>query len=63
VTPAVESPRNVYKHSYAREIEHFVNCVAEKEKPISPAADGLAIMRIIDAIYASAKSGKEVSLA
>jgi predicted dehydrogenase len=63
VTPAVDSPRNVYKHSYAREIEHFVACVQKTEKQISPAADGLAIMRIVDAIYASAKSGKEVSLA
>jgi predicted dehydrogenase len=62
VTPAVESPRNVYKQSYAREIEHFVACIQGEDELMSSGEDGLAILRIVEAIYASAESGKEVSL-
>jgi predicted dehydrogenase len=62
VTPAVETPRNGYKQSYDREIEHFVACIRRGETQISPGEDGLAIMRVADAIYASAKSGREVTL-
>lgn len=62
VTPAIEAPRNGYKQSYDREIEHFVACIRRGETQVSPGEDGLAIMRIADAIYASAKSGREVAL-
>ncbi len=63
VTPATQSPKNLYRHSYDREIEHFVSCIRHGEPGLSPGADGLTIMRIADAIYASAKSGREVALA
>jgi predicted dehydrogenase len=62
VTPAIEPPRNVFKQSYDREIEHFVACIRRGETQVSPGEDGLSIMRIADAIYASAKSGREVTL-
>jgi predicted dehydrogenase len=63
VTPAIESPvRNLYQQSYQREIEHFVACIRRGETPISPGVDGLQVMRIADAIYASARSGREVAL-
>ena len=41
---------------------HFVDCCLGLAKPISPATDGLAIMKILDALYQSAKTGKAVSL-
>lgn len=62
VTPAIESPRNVYQQSYYREIEHFVACIRRGETQVSPGEDGLAIMRIADAIYASAAGCGEVAL-
>ncbi len=63
ITPAVEPPsRNLYQQSYDREIEHFVACIRRGETPVSPGEDGLAIMRIADAIYSSAQSGREVAL-
>ena len=62
VTPAMESPRDVYKQSYAHEIEHFIDCVRRRGKPLSPGEDGLALMKIVDALYASADAGREVAL-
>ena len=63
VTPAMDKPQNRYRTSYDREIEHFDGCVRGREPGLSPGTDGLAIMRLIDAIYASANSGREVVLA
>ena len=41
-------------------MEHFVNCALGKEECIATAEDGLEIMKIIDAIYESARTGHEV---
>jgi predicted dehydrogenase len=59
VTPQVASTRNVYKLSYAQEIEHFADCVRRRTQPMSPGEHGLALMRLTDAIYASAEAGRE----
>lgn len=63
VTPTKEeSPKNLYKKSYQNELLHFVNCLM-KEKPLtSSGEENLERMRIVDAIYESAKSGHEVKL-
>ncbi|MBQ8605770.1 MAG: Gfo/Idh/MocA family oxidoreductase [Clostridia bacterium] len=45
---------------FENEIAHFVDCVANGTKCISPADDGIEIMKILDAIYESAKTGHEV---
>ncbi len=62
VTPELASPRNVYKQSYAAEIDHFVDCVRRRARPVSPGEDGLELMRVVDALYASAAEGREVVL-
>jgi len=43
-----------------REIAHFVECIKEKKEPSSSGEKGLRVMRILDAIYESAKTGREV---
>ena len=45
---------------FDNEINHFVDCVVNKTPCLSPAADGVEIMRILDAVYRSARSGHEV---
>jgi predicted dehydrogenase len=45
------------------EMVHFVECVLGRAQPISPGADGLAVQRMLDAIYRSAALGKEVAVA
>ncbi|WMJ22971.1 Gfo/Idh/MocA family oxidoreductase [Paludicola sp. MB14-C6] len=47
---------------FANEINHFVSCITDGIPCISPAQDGVDIMRILDAIYESARTGHEVVL-
>ena len=61
VTPAIE-PKNYYKESYRREIDHFIDCIQTNRKPLTPGAEAASILRILDAMYASASSGQEVSV-
>jgi predicted dehydrogenase len=43
-------------------VTHFVDCLTTGQKPISPGTDGLRIMRILDAMYQSAETGKAVDI-
>lgn len=45
---------------FNREIAHFVDCCLGNCECISPAEDGVTLMKILDAIYESAKTGHEV---
>lgn len=47
---------------FANEINHFVDCVLTGAPCKSPAKDGVDIMRILDAVYESARTGHEVVL-
>ena len=65
VTPALESSRNIYKQSYEQELDHFVRSVThpgEGARPGATAEEGLQLMRVIDAIYQSAETRREVRL-
>lgn len=44
---------------FEAEIAHFVDCVINKTECRSPAKDGVALMKMIDAIYESAATGHE----
>jgi hypothetical protein len=43
-------------------ISHFVNCIVEGKKPLIPIEESLKVQQIMDAIYTSAETGKEVRL-
>ena len=45
---------------FQKEIDHFLAAVAGETEIKAPAEDGIEIMRILDAVYKSAASGKEV---
>lgn len=47
---------------FSNEINHFVSCIKNEARCISPADDGIEIMKILDAIYESAKTCREVIL-
>ena len=47
---------------FDNEIRHFLDCVQTGAQPISPAADGVAVQRILNGIYESAKVGKEIKI-
>ncbi len=46
--------------SFVREINHFVDCVNGKAECLAPAEDGVEMMKILDAVYESARTGHEV---
>jgi len=62
VTPALESARNIYKQSYEQELDYFLRCITQGERPMASAEEGRELMRIIDAIYQSAEARREVRL-
>jgi predicted dehydrogenase len=43
-------------------LHHFVLCVLEGRKPLVAPEESFEVQRILDALYASAASGKEVRL-
>ncbi|MDY3929160.1 MAG: Gfo/Idh/MocA family oxidoreductase [Clostridia bacterium] len=45
---------------FEAEMRHFADCCLNGTKCIAPAEDGLEVMKILDAIYESAKTGHEV---
>ena len=56
---------NNYKESrdfFEAEMAHFVDCIANGTECCAKAEDGIEVMKILDAIYLSAKTGHEVIL-
>ena len=45
---------------FQREMQHFIDCVNGKTECRAKAEDGIWVMKILDAIYESAKTGHEV---
>src|SRR5690625_2127210 len=62
ITPQVDNLGFNFRQSFTNEINHFVDCINGKQESIAPISDGVEIMRILNAIYESAKKGKEVYL-
>jgi predicted dehydrogenase len=60
--PALMQPRRETHNQFALELDHFSQCVGSGAQPHSPGEDGLQDMRIISAIYESARLGKTVSV-
>jgi predicted dehydrogenase len=51
----------ILSHSEDR-IHHFVGCALEGKKPLVAAEESLKLQQVLDAIYTSAATGKEVRL-
>lgn len=61
VTPQIANLKND-QPMFDGEMNHFVDCIQGRAECIATADDGIEIMRILDAIYESAKTGHEVIL-
>lgn len=61
-TPLLDPNGSSFEHNFIEEIKHFVSCITDGTECLSPAEDGLELMKIIDAIYKSAETGHEVIL-
>ena len=62
ITPQIDNLGFDFVKSFANEINHFVECCQEGKETIAPVADGVQVMKMLNAIYESAKTGKEVYL-
>lgn len=60
VTPVC--PPESFSDEFQAEVNHFVHCFSTGEPCRSPAEDGVQIMRILDAVYESGRTGHEVLL-
>jgi predicted dehydrogenase len=49
-------------HQFAREADHFAQCILENRQPVTPGEEGLRDMQLIEAIYQSCQEGKPVKL-
>jgi len=58
----MESPQLLFRRSYENELKHFLGAVRNVHPVISTADEAVHRMRIVDAIYKSARTGKEVVL-
>ena len=47
---------------FSNEINHFVECVKTGAPCRNPAEDGVTLMKILDGIYESARTGKSVDI-
>jgi len=50
------------KSQFAREIDHFSDCLRQNRTPHTPGEEGQQDLRIIEALYRSAREGKPVKL-
>ena len=60
VTPALETSKNQYRQSMEAQISHFADALRANRKPMGSADEVLGVMELVDAIYKSAETGKEV---
>ena len=56
-TPVAE-PENMFNN----EIRHFIDCIKLGQQPIATLEDGMAVQKILNGIYDSARLGREVKL-
>ena len=49
-------------NQFVAEMDHFAECVRENKEPRTPGEDGLADLKVIEALYQSAQSGKTVEM-
>lgn len=61
-TPQIDNLGFDFENAFTAEINNFVDsCLTGKEN-IAPVADGVAVMKMLSAVYESARTGKEVML-
>jgi len=61
ITPKkIVTPSNLFKKSYEYELQHFVGALRGNNNILSGGEDALKVMGIVDAIYKSAKTNKEI---
>lgn len=61
-SPCLDQENNKFEEIFIKETAHFIDCIANNTPCLNPGEDGVAIMKILDAIYKSAETGSEVKI-
>jgi predicted dehydrogenase len=56
----MDDPAHLFRRSYENELKHFLGTVRNLHPVISTSEEAVQRMKIVDAVYKSARTGKEV---
>lgn len=60
MTPDIDHLSFDMESGFQNEINHFIACIKEETENIAPVQDGVEIMKVLNGIYESGKTGKEI---
>ncbi len=58
--PRFTEDEDLFEANFKAETAHFIDCIANGTKCLNPVEDGVELMKILDAIYLSAETGREI---
>jgi glucose-fructose oxidoreductase len=58
----VQEQKIAQVNHFAAEMDHFAECILQDRQPLTPGEEGLADLRVMEAIYESANTGRTVKL-
>ncbi|SHJ28827.1 Gfo/Idh/MocA family protein [Pseudozobellia thermophila] len=59
---AVQKDEHCDQRIYTSQMRYFIDCILSRSQPVPGIDEGLTVMRIIDAAYRSAETGKAIDL-
>ena len=59
---SMEPPQTWYKRSYENELRHFLGAVNRLHPVVSTAEEAVQRMKVVEAVYKSVRSGREVAI-
>jgi predicted dehydrogenase len=62
MTPQVDYKSFDFLGSFTNEVNHFIDSTLERKETLSPVEDGVEVMKMLCAIYQSAREGREIQL-
>lgn len=62
MTPQVDFKSFDFMGSFRNEINHFIDSTQGRKETLSPVEDGVEVMKMLCAIYESARQGREITL-
>jgi len=62
MNPRYTQDDDPFDANFKAETAHFIDCIVSGVKCLNPVEDGVALMKILDAIYLSAETGREVTI-
>ncbi|MFC7364398.1 MULTISPECIES: Gfo/Idh/MocA family protein [Bhargavaea] len=60
IHPQIDHLTIDFDEAFGAEIDHFVECCLDGKKSEAPLEDGIEVMKMLDGVYESSKTGREV---